>query len=289
MRQRAVLAMALVTEPDLVILDEPTSALDVLTQAGIMNVLKRIKRELGTSFILITHDVATSSEIADRVALMYAGQIVEVAGRPSSSSSPPPLFQAADGQRAAAAPGERPGVHPGQPPSLLDLPAGCRFAPRCPSRFERCAEDPGRSTLPGRRQVRCWLMPREHAMSKSTLDRFLSRSAALGAGSAHLVRAAALGLSARRLVRAVDGVTSSSARRGGGLRRRSGCGKSSLARTLLGCTGPPGRGDLRRPEPGKAWTAAELKLHYRPGRLRAAGPYGACPRSWTSAGSWPSR
>ncbi|HVL58181.1 MAG TPA: ABC transporter ATP-binding protein, partial [Burkholderiaceae bacterium] len=70
MRQRAVLAMALVTEPQLVILDEPTSALDVLTQAGIMNALKRIKRDLGTSFILITHDVATSSEIADRVALM---------------------------------------------------------------------------------------------------------------------------------------------------------------------------------------------------------------------------
>ncbi|MBK1700158.1 ATP-binding cassette domain-containing protein, partial [Thiococcus pfennigii] len=69
MRQRVVLAMALVTEPEVVILDEPTSALDVLTQAGIMNVLKRIKAELGTSFILITHDVATSSELADRVAL----------------------------------------------------------------------------------------------------------------------------------------------------------------------------------------------------------------------------
>jgi ABC-type dipeptide/oligopeptide/nickel transport system ATPase component len=88
MRQRAVLAMALVTEPDLVILDEPTSALDVLTQAGIMNVLKRIKRELGTSFMLITHDVATSSEIADRVALMYAGQIVELADAAISSASP---------------------------------------------------------------------------------------------------------------------------------------------------------------------------------------------------------
>ncbi|EWH00006.1 ABC transporter ATP-binding protein, partial [Halomonas sp. BC04] len=71
--------MALVAEPELVILDEPTSALDVLTQASIMNALKRVKRELGTSFILITHDVATSSELADRVALMYAGQLVEVA------------------------------------------------------------------------------------------------------------------------------------------------------------------------------------------------------------------
>src|SRR5512145_240556 len=79
MRQRVALAMALVTSPSLVVLDEPTSALDVLTQANIFNVLKRIKKELGTSFILITHDIATSSELADDVAVMYAGQIVEVA------------------------------------------------------------------------------------------------------------------------------------------------------------------------------------------------------------------
>lgn len=78
MRQRAALAMSLITLPDLVILDEPTSALDVLTQANIMNLMKRVKRELETSFILITHDIATSSELADSVAVMYAGQIVEV-------------------------------------------------------------------------------------------------------------------------------------------------------------------------------------------------------------------
>ena len=78
MRQRVALAMALVTAPALVVLDEPTSALDVLTQANIFNLLKRIKSELDTSFVLITHDIATSSELADRVAVMYAGQIVEV-------------------------------------------------------------------------------------------------------------------------------------------------------------------------------------------------------------------
>ena len=76
-----------VTEPDLVILDEPTSALDVLTQANIMNLLKRVKNELETSFILITHDIATSSELADNVAVMYAGQIVEVE-RCALASSP---------------------------------------------------------------------------------------------------------------------------------------------------------------------------------------------------------
>ena len=78
MRQRVAIAMALVTSPILIILDEPTSALDVLTQANIFNVLKRLKKELGISFILITHDIATSSELADDVAVMYAGQIVEV-------------------------------------------------------------------------------------------------------------------------------------------------------------------------------------------------------------------
>src|SRR5512138_883968 len=78
MRQRVAIAMALVTSPNLIILDEPTSALDVLTQANIFNVLKRLKKELGVSFILITHDIATSSELADDVAVMYAGQIVEV-------------------------------------------------------------------------------------------------------------------------------------------------------------------------------------------------------------------
>ena len=78
MRQRAAIAMALVTLPNLIILDEPTSALDLLTQANIFNVLKRIKEEFGTSYILITHDIATSSELAENVAVMYAGQMVEV-------------------------------------------------------------------------------------------------------------------------------------------------------------------------------------------------------------------
>jgi len=158
MRQRVVLAMALVTEPELVILDEPTSALDVLTQAGIMNVLKRIKRELGTSFMLITHDVATSSEIADRVALMYAGQIVEVCGAGQFFTDPAhPYSRLLMASVPRLHQVERPEFIPGQPPNLLDLPAGCRFADRCPSRFRRCADDPPAILLGTRRQVRCWL------------------------------------------------------------------------------------------------------------------------------------
>jgi oligopeptide/dipeptide ABC transporter ATP-binding protein len=157
MRQRVAIAMALVTAPSLIVLDEPTSALDVLTQASIFNVLKRIKHNLETSYILITHDIATSSELADRVAVMYAGQIVEVgdAGR----FFPSPLHPYSQ-KLMASVPrlrGDRDlEFITGQPPSLLDLPAGCRFAERCSKRFERCTQDPPVIEKEGR-QVKCWL------------------------------------------------------------------------------------------------------------------------------------
>lgn len=158
MRQRAVLAMALVTEPDLVILDEPTSALDVLTQANIMNVLKRIKRDLGTSFLLITHDVGTSSELADRVALMYAGQIVELSDAAQFFDDPAHPYSKL---LMASVPRLRvvrqPAFIPGQPPDLLNPPGGCRFAARCPYRFEKCDENPYLIPVPVDRGVRCWL------------------------------------------------------------------------------------------------------------------------------------
>ncbi|MBK1734370.1 dipeptide/oligopeptide/nickel ABC transporter ATP-binding protein [Halorhodospira abdelmalekii] len=158
MRQRAVIAMALVTEPDIVLLDEPTSALDVLTQAAIMNVLKRIKAERGMSFILITHDVATSSELADRVALMYAGQIVEEAAAERFFTAPAHPYSQ---MLMAAVPKlhqqQPPRPIPGRPPSLLDPPAGCRFAARCPQRIDRCSEAPPSTTLAPRHRSRCWL------------------------------------------------------------------------------------------------------------------------------------
>jgi oligopeptide/dipeptide ABC transporter ATP-binding protein len=136
MRQRVALAMALVTSPSLIVLDEPTSALDLLTQANIMNVLKRIKHELGTSFILITHDIATSSELGDEVAIMYAGQIVEVGH--AKDFFPAPLHPYAQ-MLMASVPRLRSDSDPmfitGQPPSLIDLPKVVASA-RCPFRFE---------------------------------------------------------------------------------------------------------------------------------------------------------
>jgi oligopeptide/dipeptide ABC transporter ATP-binding protein len=157
MRQRVALAMALVTLPDLIILDEPTSALDVLTQANIMNQLKRIKKEMGMSFILITHDIATSSELADRVAVMYAGQIVEVGDALRFFQEPlHPYAQ----KLMASVPRLRETKDPefivGQPPSLINPPTGCRFADRCHRRFARCAEEPPVIEQHGR-LVKCWL------------------------------------------------------------------------------------------------------------------------------------
>lgn len=157
MRQRVAIAMALVTSPGLIVLDEPTSALDVLTQANIFNVLKRIKSELGTSFILITHDIATSSELADDVAVMYAGQIVEVGDAKRFFAEPlHPYSQ----KLMASVPRLRQEKDPefitGQPPSLVNPPKGCRFAARCPKRFEKCDEVPPVIEQEGRK-VKCWL------------------------------------------------------------------------------------------------------------------------------------
>lgn len=157
MRQRVALAMALVTSPSLVILDEPTSALDLLTQSNIMNVLKRNKTELGTSYILITHDVATSSELADDVAVMYAGQIVETGDAEAFFGQPLHPYSK---MLMASVPRLRTDVEPdfisGQPPSLISPPSGCRFAARCPSRFDKCTLEPP-SVKKEWRTVKCWL------------------------------------------------------------------------------------------------------------------------------------
>ncbi|MGC9520429.1 MAG: ABC transporter ATP-binding protein [Anaerolineae bacterium] len=157
MRQRVALAMALITLPSLVFLDEPTSALDVLTQANIFNVLKDIKKELAVGFILITHDIATSSELADSVAVMYAGEIVEVSDARNFFTEPlHPYSKLLMASVPRLKVEQEPTFITGHPPSLIDPPSGCRFAPRCPSAFDRCSEDPPVFQVDGR-QVRCWL------------------------------------------------------------------------------------------------------------------------------------
>ena len=157
MRQRSAIAMALVTLPNLIILDEPTSALDLLTQANIFNVLKRLKEEFGISYILITHDIATSSELAQNVAVMYAGKMVEISDAKRFFEKPlHPYAQ----KLMASVPRLRGDAElefiTGQPPSLLNPPMGCRFKDRCPSRFEKFDEEPPVFNRDGIK-VRCWL------------------------------------------------------------------------------------------------------------------------------------
>jgi oligopeptide/dipeptide ABC transporter ATP-binding protein len=157
MRQRVAIAMSLVTVPDLVVLDEPTSALDVLTQANIMNLLKRIKKEIATSFILITHDISTSSELADDVVVMYAGQIVEISDNRRFFTAPLHPYSS---KLMASVPRLRGKAQPdfitGQPPSLINPPTGCRFAERCHKRFSKCSEEPPTVNVDGI-LVKCWL------------------------------------------------------------------------------------------------------------------------------------
>ncbi len=159
MKQRAVIAMALIMKPYVVILDEPTSALDVITQANIMNLLKSIKSETGISYIFITHDVALSSELADKVAVMYAGEIVELTESEEFYTSPKhPYAQKLMASVPTLRADKKLEFIPGTPPSLINPPPGCRFHPRCPYVMDVCRseEPPVVEVKPGH-YVKCWL------------------------------------------------------------------------------------------------------------------------------------
>ncbi|WP_270934658.1 ABC transporter ATP-binding protein [Falsiroseomonas oryzae] len=152
MRQRVAIAVALLHGPELIIADEPTTALDVSIQAQILAEMKQLARQSGTALIWISHDLATVSSLADRVLVMYAGRIVE--SGPVSAVLRAPLHPYTrgllDSLPAMARPGEKLNQIPGSTPSLLSLPPGCPFAPRCPRATEACRTDPPVVTRPGR-------------------------------------------------------------------------------------------------------------------------------------------
>jgi oligopeptide transport system ATP-binding protein len=145
MRQRVTIAMALALEPELLIADEPTTALDVTVQAQIMELLARLQEENGMALILITHDLGVVAEAADRVAVMYAGRMVESGPIAEVYGHPRHPYTAALMRSApsASAKGGRLSALYGSPPDLMHLPPGCSFEPRCDRATERCgAEDP---------------------------------------------------------------------------------------------------------------------------------------------------
>jgi oligopeptide/dipeptide ABC transporter ATP-binding protein len=161
MRQRVMLAIALACRPPLVIADEPTTALDVTVQAQILELLRDLKREFGVSLLLITHDLGVIAETADRVAIMYAGRIVEQGPVRDIFRAPAhPYTRGLLASIPGGSAGSRLKAIDGTVPNLAALPPGCSFAPRCGDRLPRCAESfPPESTVGANHLVRCYLHP----------------------------------------------------------------------------------------------------------------------------------
>ena len=158
MRQRAVIAMALACDPDIVIADEPTTALDVIVQDRILRELKAIQEQLGISIIYITHDMAVVAEVTDRVGVMYAGRLVELGDTAAVFRSPlHPYTEALMSSFPSVSGTKRPlAALSGEPPDLVDPPPGCAFHPRCPHATTICREQSPPRVGRGDQWAECW-------------------------------------------------------------------------------------------------------------------------------------
>lgn len=169
MRQRVMIAMALACHPAVLIADEPTTALDVTIQAQILELLNELQREMGMAVILITHDLGVVAETADRVAVMYGGQVVEYADVRAAFREP--LHPYTAGLQASLPKlgevVERLRVIPGTVPNPARFPEGCRFHPRCPVVIEKCLEHPPLEPIVGAHLARCW---RSGEIAQGALD-----------------------------------------------------------------------------------------------------------------------
>jgi peptide/nickel transport system ATP-binding protein len=168
-KQRVMIAMALACQPNLVIADEPTTALDVMVQAQVLQLLKQLQNELDLSMLFITHDLSVLGEVSDRLAVMYAGRIVETGDADVVFAEPKHPYTVA---LAGAFPRigdesyiQSPTGLPGDPPDPRELPVGCAFHPRCPAAFDRCSEvDPPLYSAGDRRHAACLLVESRAAL-----------------------------------------------------------------------------------------------------------------------------
>jgi peptide/nickel transport system ATP-binding protein len=158
MKQRVVIAMALLLNPDILIADEPTTALDMLVQSQIISLLKKLQKEKGITIILITHDLALVSQMTDKIGIMYAGQLVEFSSTKDIYKNPRHPYTQALIEAIPRLRTEDKKIHSvkGSPPSLLRPPSGCRFYDRCIHAMDVCKRNPPDfETEAG--YVRCWL------------------------------------------------------------------------------------------------------------------------------------
>jgi peptide/nickel transport system ATP-binding protein len=158
MRQRAVIAMALSCEPDVIVADEPTTALDVIVQDRILRELKSIQQQLDMSLIYITHDIAVVAEVTDRIGIMYAGKLVELGDTAEVFRSPIHPYTAALMSSFPSIKGEKLPLAslPGEPPNLIDPPTGCRFHPRCPYATDICRREEPPIVGSSEHWAACW-------------------------------------------------------------------------------------------------------------------------------------
>jgi peptide/nickel transport system ATP-binding protein len=170
MRQRVLIALALLLEPQLLILDEPTTALDILTQRNIMEVLKELREKLGFSMLFISHDLALAAELADRVATVYAGKIIEIGDVRTVFRRPYHPYTIGLIKAVPTLTSDKSALIsvPGSPPDLIRLPSGCKFHPRCPLADERSLnEEPELTEVEPGHQVACWNWPHARDVLKS--------------------------------------------------------------------------------------------------------------------------
>ena len=174
MRQRVMIAMGISCNPDVLIADEPTTALDVTIQAQILELIGSLQREFDSAVVLITHDLGVVAEVANRVAVMYAGRIVEYAGVGELFRGPQHPYTW--GLLGSISRMDRPrqrrlAAITGQPPSLISLPAGCSFRPRCPHAFDRCrAERPDLVARSGAGHLDACFLPADQKLARQVAE-----------------------------------------------------------------------------------------------------------------------